>query len=377
MLRYLYIPCGLGLMGLLAVAGYLRFGQETTTATGHMEVRGYDAPVMSSPKLPNDAQGELERPEPPGGLAPRPSPRELPHFFQPTSAEALLASIRADGEQPRLALSVSEQVLLGRLLAIDDLLARYADHYGNDYLFHILSLMAESVLDPLAQGPQEDDRGLGQVGYWAERAGRDWGTETNNVYYTPNLSANASVWEPETNLILSSILMRWVATHPAIDSPGKNYAVYTFGDAGVDSRGAISPIARIRVDRAESHRATIMNFLRLKAFDGDVADPVTSAILAIDRTKADGREAYTALRTYYLGLVASTSDPWVVTLFGQEALNLIDLSERVYGERGLDFYARLQVALQSRQQLVASDGSPPVQAQFRRLVAETERRLAG
>src|SRR5262245_42932753 len=69
---------------------------------------------------------------------------------------------------PRCTLTPWDNALLGRWIAIDNIVRRYARHYRIPAMWTMQTFASESVMNPLAKGSQPDDRGIGQVGYLAE-----------------------------------------------------------------------------------------------------------------------------------------------------------------------------------------------------------------
>jgi hypothetical protein len=266
---------------------------------------------------------------------------------------------------PNATFGIWDEVLLGRYLAVDGLIAKYADHYGNDVLWQVLAYCSESTLDPLAQGGYADDRGLGQVGYPSEATTRAWGADPSSPYYTADLSPSGSIWDPQTNIILSAIALRSVYAEPQIDSNEQAYGTYTVGDAALSSTGSLSPLAAARVQRASSFEPEIGEFIALKALANpqpqsgsetivaaaaitraagfaQIMDPVVREILLIDAEFGDGKSVYLALRDLYLRLAAEpTALGWGTVTFLGDALRFTELAERVYGTPGDAAYARI------------------------------------
>ena len=276
-----------------------------------------------------------------GPMAPPEPPIDFPHRGMSlnevrtlpgiATGSAVRAAAVSEGTDPKWDLTVSDYVLLGRWLAVDDLLSELTDKYGLDYIWTGLALLSESALDPLAQGPQADDRGLGQVGYWAEEAGQRWGLDPLGPYFNPGIDPRASVWKPEKNLVLASIVMRWVYSNEAVRRPDEAYGVYTYGGLAVGSSGSIHPAAQVRMDRAKSYLPVLNNFVAMKASASRPESGQVAALLAIDRTCVDGMDCYEKIRNYYLELMRKTDNGWLAVLLGRDCLTFSDLLSNQYG----------------------------------------------
>ena len=371
--------------GFLALAGALMAGLWVTprylsSATDALPFEPSRLPWESAD--PNALPPDIALPEPADEAAPDPvlpsrlSRDLLPFHFEARSAETLFDELRSEAEPARDDMEPWSQILLGRLLAIDDMVAKHSTYYGTDYLEQLLAFAAESLFDPLAQGPQVDDRGIGQVGYWAEEAGRRWAGDRQSRYYSPDLDPDGSIWDPETNIILATAVMRWIYTSPDVTSPQTAYAVYTRGhEGGLRPGGALGPEAQVRVDRAASYRERVLDFFRLKLGMGEAQHPLTVGILELDRTNEDGEEMYRALRDYYTEIVEDPADPAVAVLLAQEALGYSDLLGRIYSEDVEAEYLRLHTALLALGPAVDALGHAQTQAVYGATLAELEERL--
>ena len=281
-------------------------------------------------------------------------------------------------------LDMWQSVLLGRYLAVDGMIRKYTRFHKVPFLWTVLPFYSESLMDPLAKGPQDDDRGLGQVGYWAERHGRLLAKNPNSADYNPEFKERSSIWNPQTNIILAAIHFRWVRTDPKVTNSHKAYAVYTFGDAGLTSTGEISPEAQLRVNRAAGFEGLVTSFIRLKKstrhikipdLDSLVSDPRIRALLTVDRHAGDGQRAYNALRRVYTEEVAATDNPWVFVTFAREAINFADLGRRAYRSKEAGHYRRLRYLLTNRESLGTSTGDSGLIRLYRETLAAVEERI--
>jgi hypothetical protein len=243
-------------------------------------------------------------------------------------------------------------VLLGRYLAIDGLVARWSQYYGTDFAWQVAAYCFESALNPLAQGPDPGDRGVGQVGFDSERTARAWAGDRANPYFARGFDVRGDIWDPETNVVLSTITLRSLYAMPSTTSNERAYAYLTRGLSAVDAHGVIAPEALERVGGAESFLGEIYAFVGLKlaysprASGGEAlqergADSGASrlsqekntmlrALLAIDEEHADGADTYIALRDFYLGMVPSEPSIWAQTVYLSEAVNMTRLGAAGY-----------------------------------------------
>lgn len=251
--------------------------------------------------------------------------------------------------------SAWDHILLGRYLAIDDFVDRYSAYYGTDYIWQLAAYCSESIMDPLAKGPDFDgDKGLGQVAKESERIGRIWASDPSNPYYVASFDPGRSVWDPETNVILSTITLRSLYALPVVTSNAIAYGHLTVGLSAVDTQGNLTPRAAARVERAAGFVTKLTGFVGLKlayapisrggseaalenadaTFDaaaGKLNDSIVRDLLAIDRANADGSPITVALRDYFLQLSSTATGPWNETMYLGEAVNLARVADEVYG----------------------------------------------
>jgi hypothetical protein len=367
----------LGLAGVLAIGLWVT-PQYLTALAGFAARETQPGTPPTSALPPEVALPKTDRGDGAARVIPaQQTPEILPVFFRAQSAEDLFAELRREGRPPAPYMEPWSQILLGRLLAIDEIVARHAAYYGTDYLGQLLAFAAESLLDPLAQGPQIDDRGIGQVGDWAESIGRVWASDPDSRYYSPDLDPERSIWDPETNIILASMLFRWVYTTPEVTTPQVAYGVYTRGHRTLRPDGSLGPEAQVRVDRAESYRERMLDFFRLKlGIGGPAQHPLTRGILEIDRNFEDGQDTYRALRDYYLDIAENPADAAMAVLLAQEALLYNDLLTGIYGEDGGQEYRRLLAALVTLEPRAAVLGDPQTVSLYWQVLARAQQRAS-
>jgi hypothetical protein len=275
---------------------------------------------------------------------------------------AAIETKRGEAEPPNAIISLSpwENVLFGRWIAIDSTARTYANRYGLSAQWTMQTFASESVMNPMAQGSQPDDRGIGQVGYRAENYGRPRGTNPNNPDYTPGLRANGSIWDTRTNIILASIWYRWVYNQSYVHTPQQAYAVSTYGTGAILSDGTIRWDAQQRVNRARSFGPLLSTFASAKQQSrsytwaqlvANVPDPLTRDLLYIDGHTTEGADVYAKLAARYIREVASTRSPWVVNMFGREALTYLDEGRIAYGTNQSVNYSALVTALVAKRGL--------------------------
>ncbi len=247
-----------------------------------------------------------------------------------------------------------DYILLARYLAIDDFVDRYSSYYGTDFIWQLAAYCSESIMDPLAKGPDVDgDKGLGQVAKESERIGRMWAADPSNLYYVESYDPSRSVWDPETNVILSTITLRSLYALPVVTSNAIAYGHLTVGLSAVDSSGNLTPRAAGRVERAAGFVDKLVGFVGLKLAyapsggggseaaresaestfvrtSGKLTDHVVRDLLAIDRANADGSAISVALRDYFLGLAKTANGPWNETMYLGEAVNLARVVDDIY-----------------------------------------------
>ncbi len=284
-------------------------------------------------------------------------------LVQDASAETPGEGRRAPGS-PVITLTPWENILFGRWLAIDDTVARFTRRYKLPTMWTMQTFASESVMNPVSQGSQPDDRGIGQVGYLAERYGRARGTNPKNRDYTPALRKNGSIWDPKTNVILASIWYRWVYSQPYVRSHEQAYAVSTFGPDAILGDGTIRWDAQQRVDRAKSWYPALSEFARARnatrsmswnQLKRAVPDRMTRDLLYLNSHRREGAPMYLAMADRYLKEVRSTKSPWVTVMFGEEALLYLDQLRRAYGRNMGPRYDQLVTRLYAKRGLFGSD----------------------
>lgn len=263
-------------------------------------------------------------------------------------------------------------VLLGRFLAIDDMVDEYSRYYGNDYLWQFAAYCSESTLNPMAKGTDPGDRGLGQVGDESGTTAREWLTDPSNPYYLPGFDASRTPWDPETNIVLSSVILRSFYAMPGVTDNESAYAHLTYGLAARDSSGVTTPAAAARVDRAASFLGRLTAYTQLKleygarvgvgegrfAWQSDDADPAVTELLALDRTFDDGTPMYSALRGFYLEQADASDDAWTKATYIGEASTLNRLLVHVYGEADDATQSRVAAAVDQLAALAAASSDP-------------------
>ncbi len=365
------------------------------------DVRPWATPAPESPP-PEDEQGVWARRSGDHSTPHhRPTPAEvLPIQVDVDTAAEVRAEVAAHTTEPLPSLGIWDHVLLGRLLAIDDLVAQHSGYYGTDYLWELLVFSSESTLDPIAKGPEPGDRGLGQVSFESEATTRTWGSDPWSDYYYAGLDNRRSIWDPETNVILATIVLRSIYAVPTVTSNQEAYAIYTDGHAAISPDGHIVRPTEVDVARAASFRDRLVRDLGLKAYvNFDVAagaedlraelsrervrrlaavsDPVVRELLAVDFKAADGREAYIALRDLYLRLAFSGEySGWAQVTYLSEALMLTKLGDVVYGLYSEPQYQTIDALLDSTEAFVLSADERALSSLYGRMVHDVTIALA-
>jgi hypothetical protein len=265
---------------------------------------------------------------------------DLPIYTSTRGVAEMRAWAQASGQAylNRAPLSAWEMALFGRFLAIDGLTGKYASEFGTDVMWMLQIFAAESVLDPLNQGLETGDRGLGQLGFNAESVARSLIADPQSGFYRPGLQLSANVWNPDSNIALSTVWIRRLYAMPDIRSHQTAYARYTHGDSGVVD-GAVSTIATVRVARAESFETLFLTFYALKYAGSNssmvTGSPQVQAMLALDAAHPDGSAFDTALQAWYLSDArAGSAATWRVVTNLSEQLRYIELGTQVYGIAG-------------------------------------------
>lgn len=281
-------------------------------------------------------------------------------------------------------LSPWDRLMLGRFLAIDDLVIRHADRFGLSPMWLLLVLSSESALDPVAQGDEPGDRGLGQVGYAAASTAMRWAADPDGPYHVSDFPMQGGVWEPEQNILLAAIVLRSFYAMPDVHSHEQAYARYTHGLAAVED-GEIARRSLARVERAAGYEEQMRLFFALSTLsieDFDTLppvldDPLVREMLALDRETEDGLPMYRALQDLYVAEAREGEpSPWSFALAIQEALSYAGLIQRVEAEPVTQDLTVIRSALEARAPAISATGDRELTALLDRLVADVERLLA-
>ncbi len=312
------------------------------------------------------------------------SARDLPIHVSVESGAMLEAWARTDG--PALlaqaeALGPWNEVEFGRFLAIRPLVFDAADRVGIGPLFLFQALASESALDPLAQGPEPGDRGLGQVSFASERTASAWAADAHSPYHVAGFQASTSIWEPRQNVTLAAIVMRSIYAMPDVTSNDEAYARYTSGVSAVHG-STIADRAVPRVRRANGYEPSLRVFLALSAVDPrrDADTPALKTGLVADMLRVtDGKTSalarYRALRELYLSPRAARTyvgAPWSLVLHMQDALTFARLAERVDGENVGADVARIDALVRDQLPHIEAGGNAALVDAAHRLLDEAD-----
>lgn len=274
-------------------------------------------------------------------------------------------SSRAAAGAGLVAFSPWQNVLFGRWIAINSTVQSYSQRFGFSGQWTMQTFASESVMNPLAQGSQPDDRGIGQVGYLAEKYGRARGANPAGPDYIPGFDASGSIWDTKTNIALACIWYRWVYNQPYVHTPEQAYAVSTYGPGAILPDGTIRWDAQQRVNRAKSFGPLLSLFEWLKEqtrsdswaqLVAHVPDAMTRDLLYINSHSSEGPDVYAQLSNRYLNEVRATASPWIVIMFGSEALTYLDEGRIAYGIPQGTKYQALATALSGKAGLFAGGG---------------------
>ncbi len=196
-------------------------------------------------------------------------------------------------------LSVWDFILLSRYVPIDGILKELSSFYSTDYKWHLQSLFSESILNPMTIGPT-DDKGLGQITHSSEK----WARELYNRkgYKFPGPEINHNLFDPYTNLVLSSIIFR-KATEKKVSDFDAAYSLYTNGNKGVirDKNGfyVINLLGLEDVNRAKkfdyiTDRLILFSWISMKRPDlgKHIKDNHLRKVIETNNSEYDAKIAY-------------------------------------------------------------------------------------
>ncbi len=195
--------------------------------------------------------------------------------------------------------SIWDIILLDRYLPIDGIVRDASAFYETDYKWHFQIMLSESILNPAIIGPTAD-YGLGQIIKQSENWARARYEEQAYHYSGPDLSDN--IFDPYTNIILSSIIYRHAAEIPVADLDAV-YSYYTNGFEGIslnmDGRYVVNNFGINDVNRAKSFseicdRFIVASWVSMERRDLllHIPDERVRNMIALNNPNYDAEEAY-------------------------------------------------------------------------------------
>jgi len=196
-------------------------------------------------------------------------------------------------------LSVWDIVLLSRYTPIDGILRSLSSFYSTDYKWHLQGLLSESTLDPMKIGPTED-RGCGQLTPESEKWARELYSKSG--YKFPGQEIGKNIFDPYTNLVLSSIIFRKDAEERIL-SWADAYSLYSNGFKGVERNKegiyVTNAFGLEDVERAKrfdylTDRLIIFSWLGMERNDLGkyIEDESIRKVIGANNSKYDARIAY-------------------------------------------------------------------------------------
>lgn len=293
---------------------------------------------------------------------------ELPMRSPIRNASMLEEWARTEGREGLMqseALDPWGQVMLGRFLGIHDWVMESSERVGNDALWMFQVLASESALDPLAQGPEDGDRGLGQVSFSSEAQAAAWAADSQSPYYVPGFDVSTSVWDPQQNLMLAAIVLRSLYAMPDVTSHSEAYARYTHGLIAV-ADGRIAARTLPRIERAHGYEDQLRLFFALTQVPSDeitkdstvpvLTSEIVRDMLAVASSTDPGLPRYLALRDLYLIQDPQGLSLWSFVLQMQEALRYTRLADRVAGIDGGEHVLLIRDAILLRMEEIEASG---------------------
>lgn len=129
---------------------------------------------------------------------------------------------------------------LARLVPLKSMIEKHSSHYDINPLWAAIFFSFESQLTPSDFNRYSDDFGLGQVKRQSEALAKTIGKMENSEFYSPHLDVNKSIYDPETNIIMSLMLHRYNIARYGLKNSDQAYAVYVRGIAGLDDKGQLN-----------------------------------------------------------------------------------------------------------------------------------------
>jgi len=239
-------------------------------------------------------------------------------------------------------LSPWENVLLARYAPIDGILKRLSSFYSTDYKEFLQTILAQSILDPTAVG-LTGDKGLGGLSQSSEKWARDLYNDKKLGYKFPGAEITNNTFDPSTNLILSSILLRKAAEEKVSDLDAL-CSLYGNGFKGVklNENGlyATNDFGLNVVNRAKTFDSTadkLMAFswisMNHPELSKNIEDTNLKRLVEVNKGTYDGKVAYEDMINFLNSI--STNKKYSEEnrkMFRDETINISNWLKNLYGK---------------------------------------------
>jgi hypothetical protein len=212
-------------------------------------------------------------------------------------------------------LTVWEKVALSRMVPLKRAIEKHSNFYEVNPMWSLMVFNLESLLDPTDVNRKSNDYGLGQVKVDSFNFAKLKGTNKDEVYFfSPDLNPNKSIFDPETNIIVSLMLHRWNMERYDLESSDQAYAIYVRGkNRGLTEILGISKYTEKLVEalhqRFDTYKRIIPFFCMNAGEVEEIKDPEVREYMTLYHQNLPIPEAYTRLLDYSLSRIEKVKRP--------------------------------------------------------------------
>jgi hypothetical protein len=250
-----------------------------------------------------------------------------------------------DKEPRTIALTEWEMPMLSRLVPVKRLIEKHAHHYGIHPMWATMFFNFESQLNPVDVNTLSDDYGMGQIKRESEVLAKRMGTSPASKYYSPDLRADKSIFDPETNIIMAMMLHRYNIDTLGLKNSDQAYSIYVRGKESINRDGSLGESTRKIVDSLRDRYQGYSRIIPLFRLDdlSRITNPDQKKSLEIYRQTADPRTAYQALLGHFLMDLESVQKPEARTvLVFEDCVTFARTLRIAYAEQNSAQYERLR-----------------------------------
>ena len=238
---------------------------------------------------------------------------------QPEGKETITLEDAINTHNPKIDPEIKDEGLnewlnptLARLVPLKDMIEKHANHYEINPLWAAMFFSFESQLNPSDYNTFSDDFGMGQIKRQSERIAKTLGTIPDSIFYSPYLNPEKSIYDPETNIIMSLMLHRYNIARYGLQNSDQTYAVYVRGTAGLDEKGELNHWTIDLLDGFHSRydvMKKVVPLFELPTEDiKEIDNKDTREILQVYHKDATPEDKYQMMLDHFIGTLIRKTD---------------------------------------------------------------------